>query len=158
MKIYIGADHAGYSLKEVLIPLFIEKGHEVVDLGAFQYDAQDDYPDFIIPVANKVSHSFEECRGVIIGASGHGEAIVANRFPRVRCMVFNGQYNPGDDRDIPDEITLSREHNDSNVISLGARFINEDEAKHAVEKWLETPFSDEERHKRRLQKIEEINE
>ena len=157
MKIYIGADHAGYSHKEVLVEYLTGLGHEVVDLGAYQYDPQDDYPDFIMPVANKVSHSFENCRGIVIGASGQGEAIVANRFPRVRCIVFNGQYDPRDGRDIPNEITLSREHNDSNVISLGARFINAEEAKQAVRLWLDLPFTNEERHVRRLKKVEDID-
>ena len=157
MKIYIGADHAGYSLKELLLPYLTELGHEVVDLGAYQYDPQDDYPDFIAPVAIKVSHSFEECRGIVIGASGQGEAIVANRFPRVRCVVFNGQYDPRDGRDIPDEITLSREHNNSNVISFGARFLNEEEVKHAVRLWLDLAYSEDERHTRRIQKIDDLD-
>ena len=104
-------------------------------------------------------------RGIIIGGSGQGEAICANRFSGVRAVVFNGptyakvsvgkQYKP-DGTEIPDEIKLSREHNDANVLSLGARFLSIEEAKSAVKTWLETPFSNDERHIRRIKKIDDI--
>lgn len=158
MKIFIGADHAGYELKQALIPWLQTLGHEVEDKGAFVMDQNDDYPDFIEPVANLVSQKGGDAsimRGIVIGGSGQGEAMLANRFPHVRAAVFNGQYEPvKGDREIPDEIALSRSHNDSNILSLGARFLSEEEAKEAVEKWLDTPFSDEPRHIRRLEKIE----
>jgi len=157
MKVYIGADHAGFKLKEALIPFVESLGHEVVDKGAYEYNAEDDYPDFVIPVAREVAAQ-KETRGIIIGGSGQGEAIAANRLKGVRAVVFNGQYASNDGRDIPHEIKISREHNDSNILSLGARFLNESEAEDAVKKWLETAFSGDERHVRRLKKIEEMTE
>jgi len=95
--------------------------------------------------------------GIVIGGSGQGEAIMANRFSRVRAVVFNGQYKPADGRKIPDEIKISREHNDANILSLGARFLDFDEALKAVLLWLNTPFSKEERHARRIAKIEQFS-
>jgi len=157
MKIYFGADHAGFELKQELVS-FVEQGlgYEVEDCGAFKYDPDDDYPDFVAPVAEAVSAQPNDVRGVILGGSGQGEAILANRFAGVRAVVFNGQYDSGDGRDIPPEIILSRQHNDSNILSLGARFLNLIEARSALEQWLQTPFSSEVRHIRRLQKIESI--
>ncbi len=169
MKIYFAGDHAGFELKNKLIPFTRSLGHEVFDLGPKVYDETDDYPDFVIPVAEKVSatarnHADQtridaekyETRGIIIGGSGQGEAITANRFKGVRAVVFNGQYKPKDGREVPNEIKISREHNNSNILSLGARFLNENEAKEAVKLWLETPFFGETRHTRRLNKIEEL--
>jgi len=155
MKIFIGADHAGFEMKEALKPFLEELGHEVVDKGAAEYDEDDDYPDFIIPVAKDVAKN-ENTLGIIIGGSGQGEAIAANRIKGVRAVVFNGQYEPRGGREVPDEIILSREHNDSNILSLGARFLSIDDAQRAVSKWLATPFSSDERHVRRLQKIDNI--
>jgi ribose 5-phosphate isomerase B len=156
MKILIASDHAGFSLKEALVPFLEEElGYEVEDMGPYDYDENDDYPDLIAPLAKKISED-SDLRGIIIGGSGQGEAIVANRFPNVRTVVFNGQYNPGDGREIPNEIVISREHNDSNILSLGARFINEEEAFDAVKLWLETPFPFEERHMRRIKKIDKL--
>ena len=154
MKIVFAADHAGYDLKEKLIPFVKGLGFEVEDVGAHDLIAEDDYPDMVALAARKVSEDPQNVRAIVLGGSGQGEAIVANRFPRVRAVVFNGQYHPQDGRLIPKEIVLSREHNDSNVLALGARFINEEEAKAAVKVWLETPFSGEERHLRRIEKIE----
>ena len=154
-KIHIGADHAGFEFKEELIKFLELKEYEVVDHGAFEYDEDDDYPDFIAPVAHEVALD-PESKGIVIGGSGQGEAIVANRIPAVRAVVFNGQYEPQDGREVPQEIITSRQHNDSNVLSLGARFLSLEEAKEAVETWLDTEFSGEERHVRRIQKIEKI--
>lgn len=155
-KIHIGADHAGFDLKNELVRFLEQKDYEVIDHGAFEYDEEDDYPDFIFPVARDVSID-EDSVGIIIGGSGQGEAIVANRIPGIRAVVFNGQYEPVDGREVPEEIIISREHNDSNILSLGARFVNGDEAKEAVELWLETEFSGEPRHIRRIQKIDQLN-
>jgi len=155
MKILFATDHAGFLLKEELIPFVRSLGYEVEDYGAHSLDEKDDYPDYIAPVARIVSQE-PNTRAIILGGSGQGEAMLANPFPGVRAIVFNGQYCPKDGRVVPEEITVSRQHNDSNILSLGARFLNEDEAKQAVKVWLETSFSGEERHARRLKKIEEI--
>ncbi|TSC68321.1 MAG: ribose 5-phosphate isomerase B [Parcubacteria group bacterium Gr01-1014_72] len=155
MKLFIGADHAGFELKQKLIPFLRELGYEVEDKGAFSYVEGDDYPDYIIPVAKAVAAN-PSARGIIIGGSGQGEAICANRFKGVRAVVFNGQYQPKDGRKVPHEIEVSREHNDSNILSLGARFLNEEETKAAVRLWLETAFSGDPRHLRRIKKIDEI--
>ena len=156
-KIFIAADHAGFELKAELMPFLRDLGYEVKDFGAHEFNAEDDYPDFIIPLAREVSASGGKQKGIIIGGSGQGEAICANRFFHVRAVVFNGQYRPDDGRHIPHEIITSREHNDANILSLGARFLSEQDAKDAVEVWLATKFTSDERHERRLKKIEEIN-
>ena len=143
-KIVIGSDHAGFELKEKLKVYLKGLGYEVEDKGAFEYDADDDYPDFIMPVAEAVSEN-PELKGIILGGSGQGEAIAANRFPNVRAVVFYGE---------PTEIIkLSREHNDANILSLGARFLKDTEAIEAVKLWLDTPFSNDGRHVRRIKKL-----
>lgn len=149
MKIYFATDHAGYELKEALAS-YVEKdlGYTVADMGAHQNDPSDDYPDFIQLAAQEVSHDPSGSRGIIMGGSGQGEAIVANRFPNVRCALYYGGPL--------DIVKLSREHNNANILSLGARFLSLDEAKAAVKLWLETSFVEEERHMRRIKKIEQI--
>jgi len=154
--ILIAADHAGFELKRELTVFLRDMGYAVRDFGAYEFNADDDYPDFIAPLAREVSESGGTKRGIAIGGSGQGEAMVANRFPHVRAVVFNGQYKPTDGRVIPHEIVTSREHNDANVLSLGARFISETEAKSAVRVWLDTPFGGEERHARRRAKMDTL--
>ena len=161
MLILFGSDHAGFELKERLISYVSELGYEVGDRGAFSYIEEDDYPDFIAPVAKEVSDSPDSKRGIVLGGSGQGEAIVANRFPNVRAVVYNGPQvlkERGEEglSDSDDVIRLSREHNDSNILSLGAKFLTEDGAKEAVERWLTIPFSGEERHMRRITEIEYV--
>lgn len=153
-KVYIGTDHAGFELKEKLIPFVKKMGYEVFDCGAYKFEDGDDYPDYIEPVAKAVALNPEHNIGIILGGSGQGEAIVANRFPNVRAIVFYGDPGLFPKDDI---ITLGRLHNDSNILSLGARFLNFTDAKEAVEKWLNTKFTNEERHKRRIKKIERIS-
>ena len=148
MKIFIGSDHAGFELKKVLIDYLHDLGHDVRDLGPQSYTPEDDYPDFIIPVAKELSHNPSMLRGIVIGGSGQGEAIAANKVYGIRAAVYYGG-----NRDI---VKLSREHNDSNVLSLGARFLSMDEARQAVGVWLSTPFSGDERHKRRIMKIYQV--
>lgn len=145
-------------MKEALVPYVLELGYEAVDLGARELDPTDDYPDFIFPVAREVSNDPSGARGIVLGGSGQGEAIAANRFPGVRAVVFNGQYKPLDGREVPREIEIARQHNDSNVLSLGARFLSLEEAKEAVKLWLSTPFSGDERHARRIRKLDEIHQ
>lgn len=155
MKIVFAADHAGFDLKEKLVPFVKGLGFEVDDVGAHDLDTNDDYPDMVALASRAVSADPQNVKAIVLGGSGQGEAIVANRFPHVRAVVFNGQYHPADGRLIPKEIILAREHNDANILALGARFVNEEEAKEAVKVWLETPFSNEERHRRRIDKIDQ---
>ncbi len=150
MKIYIGTDHAGFELKEKLVPFLREElNYDVEDMGAHEYDEDDDDPDLVRPVAAAVARDQDEeidSRGIILGGSGQGEAIVANREQGVRAAVYYG----GPD----DLIVLSRDHNNANVLSLGARFLTTEEAKHAIKVWLATPFIADERHARRIEKID----
>lgn len=161
-KILIASDHAGFELKQELIPFLRDMGYEVKDFGSDAFDAEDDYPDFIAPLAREISESGGVMQGIVIGGSGQGEAMVANRFPHVRAVVFNGQYRPDVDHDgeadrhVPLEVKTAREHNDANVLSLGARFLSEMDAKEAVKTFLTIPFSEDERHVRRLKKLAEI--
>lgn len=166
MTIYLATDHAGFQLKEVIKKFLSESGYEVKDFGAFSLDPEDDYPDFIKLAAEAVSEceksspsvtSGQKCRAVIFGGSGQGEAMVANRYKNVRAVVYYGPaYAKASAGKGPDEIIkLSREHNNANVLSLGARFLKEDEALKVVELWLSTSFSGEERHLRRIKKIDD---
>ena len=156
-KIFIASDHAGFELKKDLKQILENQGFEVKDFGAFNLDTDDDYPDFIKPLAKEMSEIILTgvgVKGIIIGGSGQGEAICANRFKGIRAVVFNGQYAPRDGREVPDEIVISREHNDANILSLGARFLDLEEASEAVLKWIRTEFTNEERHIRRIRKID----
>lgn len=155
MKIYIGTDHAGYGLKEKLVEYLKAQGHEVRDKGAFSYNEHDDYPDFVVPVAREVSKDPDEARGVILGATGQGEAIAANKFPHVRAIVYYGESQCVVD-DEADIIIRGREHNNSNILSLGARYLTEESMLKAVDLWLKSPYSASERHVRRLDKIDKI--
>ncbi len=158
MKILIASDHAGFGLKEKLKVYLKELGHDVEDRGAFEYNEADDYPDFIIPLAREVSQRPNELRGIIFGGSGQGEAMAANKFSGVRAAVYYGARQSIVQEEGLSIIRVSREHNDANVLSLGARFITEDEMKQAVKEWLDIPFVPIERHKRRLEKMARIHE
>jgi ribose 5-phosphate isomerase B len=150
--VHFGADHAGFSLKEALVAYVKKLGYEVVDHGAHLYDEFDDYPDFVAPVGQAVSSHPNSAKGIVLGGSGQGEAMVANQFPGVRAVVFYGnKIFHGSDI-----IKLSRQHNDANVLSLGARFLTTGQAKDAVRIWLATPFSGEYKHIRRIKKIEKV--
>ena len=146
MKIYLAADHAGFAHKEALKKALYEKQYEVEDFGAHSLDVNDDYPVFIKKAASMLSRNPEN-RAVLFGGSGEGEAIAANRFPNVRAAVFYGGTG--------EIVKLSREHNNANALSIGARFIVEKEALEAIFLWLSTPFSGEERHSRRIEQIDE---
>jgi len=156
MKIYIGTDHAGLAQKERISEYLKENGHEVIDVGAHEYDEGDDYPDFVIPVAREVSKNPQSVKGIVLGGSGQGEAMVANRFTRVRAVVYYGKAFSLTNN--VSNLELARAHNDSNILALGSRFITNEEAIEAVRQWLDTPFSNGERHKRRIQKIERAHE
>ena len=147
--LYLASDHAGFELKEVLKKYLLEIGFDVKDMGNFVYDENDDYPEWIFLAAHAVAEDLKngvDSKAIVLGGSGQGEAIVANRVPGIRAAVL---YNYNEDI-----IKLSREHNDANILSLGARFISEEDAKKAVKAWIETEFSREERHERRISKIE----
>ena len=144
MIIHLATDHTGVSHKEVLKAYLVEQGIDVVDHGATEPIDADDYPDYVIPCAHAVAAD-PESMGVVFGGSGQGEAMCANRVPGVRCAVYYGGPT--------DILTLSREHNAANMLSLGARFLSEDEAVEAVTIWLGTAFSNDERHVRRLSKF-----
>lgn len=146
MKVFIGSDHAGFSLKQELISFLEGLGYHVHDKGAAEYNEVDDYPDFVKEVAKEVAALPDQVKGIVIGKSGQGEAIAANRFKGVRAAVYYGG-----EREI---LKLSREHNDANVLALGAGFLTEHQAKEAVRLWLQTNFSSEERHVRRIRKID----
>jgi len=144
MKIHVATDHAGLELKEKVKLYLSDLNYEVIDHGAYEYDALDDYPDFIFPCANAVSND-PESKGIILGGSGQGEAMAANRVKGVRAAVF---YNG------PDEIIkLSRQHNNANILSLGARFMSEEEMYKIIEVWLSTDFESG-RHQRRIEKLD----
>ncbi len=145
MKIFIASDHAGFELKRFLVDRLSLAGHDVRDMGAKTYDSEDDYPDFISLVAKEVSHQPSLVKGIVLGGSGQGEAICANKFYGIRAALYYGGNM--------DIVRLSREHNDANVLSVGARFVSADEALKAINIWLSTPFSGDERHKRRIQKL-----
>ena len=145
MIIHIATDHAGLELKEKVKSHLSKLDYEVIDHGAYEYDALDDYPDFIFPCAKAVSNDLNS-KGIILGGSGQGEAMAANRVKGVRAAVF---YNG------PDEIIkLSRQHNDANILSLGARFMSDQEMYKIIELWLSTDFESG-RHKRRIEKLDE---
>ncbi len=160
MKIYFAGDHAGFEMKQELMEFVRGLGHTVEDLGPLEPKAGDDYPDFVIPLAKKVAGNppptpsfikegakgVDLVRGIVVAGSGQGEIIAMNRIKGARAALF-----------CPcnlDLIKASRDHNDSNIFAIGARFCTLDEAKKGVTVWLETPFSGDERHIRRLQKID----
>lgn len=149
MTIYFATDHAGFELKEHLVAYVRDTlGYTVEDYGAHNFTADDDYPEFIKIAAEAVSKNPRDARAIILGGSGQGEAMVANRYPNIRATVYYGGPL--------DIITLGREHNNANILSLGARFVTQAEAEAAVALWLQTPFSGEARHERRIRAIEEL--
>lgn len=139
MRVHLGSDHAGLELKEHLLVWLRNNGHEPVDHGPFVYDALDDYPVFCIRAAEGVAKD-PGSLGVVIGGSGNGEQIAANKVEGVRAaLVWNA-----------DIAVLAREHNDANVISVGGRMHPLEDLTHFVDVFLRTPYSDEERHSRRI--------
>lgn len=148
--IVLASDHAGFAMKEEIFSFLKMQGYEVIDHGAFKFDEEDDYPDFIKMAARDVSRHPDILKGVVFGGSGTGEAIVCNRFPSVRAAVYYGGS--------PDIIQLSREHNNANMLSIGARFVSLEEIKMIVSTWLATAFSEDDRHVRRLDKIDNLYE
>jgi ribose 5-phosphate isomerase B len=139
MRVHLGSDHAGLELKEHLLGWLRDNGHEPVDHGPFVYDAVDDYPVFCLRAAEGVAKD-PGSLGIVIGGSGNGEQIAANKVAGVRAaLVWNA-----------DIAVLAREHNDANVISIGGRMHTVDEMTHFVDVFIRTPFSGDERHRRRI--------
>ena len=162
MKIYIGSDHAGFEMKEKLKIFLAGLGYEVEDKGAFELNNDDDYPDFITPVTEAIAKDNlgaqlpNESVGIILGGSGQGEAMCANKVKGIRCAVYYGAPNKNQidmSGHSLDMIASTRMHNHANILSLGARFISEEEAEQVVKTFLETAYSEEERHVRRVEKF-----
>ncbi len=144
MRIHIGSDHAGFEAKQALGAALAERGHEVVDHGPHEYDALDDYPLFCLAVGTGVVGD-PGSLGVVLGGSGNGEQMAANKVDGVRAaLVWN-----------EDIARLAREHNDANVISMGARMHTPGELRAFVEAFISTPFSGDERHTRRIHQLTE---
>ena len=143
MRVHLGSDHAGLELKEHLLNWLADHGFEAVDHGPFVYDALDDYPVFCLRAAEAVAADWqdgEQCLGVVIGGSGNGEAIAANKVKGVRCALVWSE----------ETATLAREHNDANVVSVGGRMHTVEDMTRFVEVFLGTAYSGEERHTRRI--------
>lgn len=145
-KIHLATDHAGFNHKEEVNEWLRGEGFDVIDHGAKSFEPSDDFPDYISLAAKAISKSPQD-RGIIFGGSGQGEAICANRFPYVRAVVYYGGE--------PEIPKLSREHNDSNVLSIGARFVSVEETKRAIWEWLMTDSVKEEKYHRRNRKIDQ---
>lgn len=161
--IYLGTDHAGFDLKEKVKQFLLKEGYEVTDHGAYEFNKDDDYPDFISKVGEAVSKDPQGV-GIIFGNSGQGEVMIANKYKNVRAALFYGPAIPfktvdaqgRESKDPYEMVKLTREHNHANVLSLGASFLTELQAFEAIKRWLETEYSTEERHIRRVDKITAI--
>lgn len=143
MRVHLGSDHAGLELKEHLLNWLADHGFEAVDHGPFVYDALDDYPVFCLRAAEAVAADWqdgEESLGVVVGGSGNGEAIAANKVKGVRCALVWSE----------ETATLAREHNDANVVSVGGRMHTVEDMTRFVEVFLDTAYTGEERHTRRI--------
>ncbi|GAA2438965.1 ribose-5-phosphate isomerase [Actinomadura vinacea] len=139
MRVFLGTDHAGFELKEHLVAWLKANGHEPVDCGALEYDAADDYPPYVLRAAERTVAE-PGTLGIVIGGSGNGEAMAANKVKGARAALVWSQ----------ETARLAREHNDANVISVGARQHDLDTATEFVRLFLETPYSKEPRHTRRI--------
>lgn len=166
MKIYLGADHAGFEAKEEVKKFLIKNSYEIEDCGAYQFDKTDDYPDFISKAAKLVSADPENSRAIIFGRSGQAEAMLANKYKGVRAVLVYAPAVPLGAADVTGRVSenpwemirLTREHNNANVLSIGAVFLNVQDVLKIVKLWLEEPFPADERHVRRLAKIKQIEE
>lgn len=161
MKIALSTDHAGFEVLNRLKTFLESNGHECISFGPESFNPDDDYPDFIRPAAEAVAAG--ECEvGIIFGGSGQGEAMAANRIKGVRCGVYYGPATAiaavngggGVATDEYEILRLNREHNNANMLSLAARFLSQDEVEKAVTVWLGAQFSGDERHQRRINKLD----
>ncbi|NTY63171.1 ribose-5-phosphate isomerase [Mycolicibacterium sphagni] len=144
MRVYLGSDHAGYELKQAIIEHLKKGGHEPIDCGAFTYDAEDDYPAFCISAATRTLAD-PDSLGIVIGGSGNGEQIAANKVPGIRCALAWSV----------ETASLAREHNNAQVVSIGGRMHPVEEALSFVDAFLSTPWSKAERHQRRIDILDE---
>lgn len=161
MKIYLTGDHAGFRLKKALAEHLPVLGYDVIDLGPTELDPEDDYPDYVNPLAARIAEE-PDAVGIILAGSGQGEAMAANRIQGVRAAVFYGKMaavdaldaEGGHTQDGYDTVRLARRHNNANILSIGARFVSPEDADAAVRIFLTTPFdNDAPRHERRLGKF-----
>jgi ribose 5-phosphate isomerase B len=148
MKVFLATDHAGFKLKEEIKQYLLEQNYEIEDLGAFSLDPTDDYPLLISKAAEEVSKDSQNSMAIIFGKSGAGEEIVANKFKNVRAVLGFSNEN----------VRLSREHNNANILSLGSQFEDFAKAKELVGIFLETAFSNDPRHARRIDEISKIEQ
>ena len=142
MRIHIGSDHAGLELKGALVEYIESKGHSVIDHGPFEFDAVNDYPDFCIPAAI-ATVADPDSLGIVLGGSGNGEQIAANKVKGVRAALAWSI----------ETAQLAKEHNNANVVGIGGRMHSIDECKKIIDAFIETPFTNDERHIRRINKI-----
>ena len=142
MRIHIGSDHAGLELKAALVEYLESKGHNVIDYGPYEFDAVDDYPDFCIPAAI-ATVADPGSLGIVLGGSGNGEQIAANKVKGVRAALAWSI----------ETAQLAKEHNNANVVGIGGRMHSIDECKRIIDAFIETPFTNDERHIRRINKI-----
>lgn len=173
MKLYLATDHAGFAAKEAVKDFLLHEGYEVEDCGAYAVEPGDDYPRYMHVVGKKLSDDVgagRNSRAIIFGASGQGEAIVANRYPHVRAVVYYGEpreqmsdsASPGRRQTsdtLPEHLSIlaaTRAHNNANCLSIGARYMSTADAVRAASEWVATPFSLEERHVRRIEEIDAL--
>lgn len=142
MRLHIGSDHAGLELKNELLAHLVNNGHDVTDHGPYEYDALDDYPDFCIPAAQAVAMDANSL-GIVIGGSGNGEQISANKVKGIRAVLAWSI----------ETAKLGREHNNANIVSIGGRLHSIEECKSIIDTFIATPFTNDERHIRRIDKI-----
>lgn len=148
MKILLAADHAGFALKNKVKEYLTNEGFTVEDMGAHVLVPDDNYPEIMLPVAMRIVSATDDTKAIIFGKSGNGEAVICNRLPGVRAAVYHGKNL--------EIVRLSRQHNDANILSIGAGFVEEEEAIEAVRVWISTPFSNEEKHVKRIEMLDNI--
>lgn len=145
MRVHFGGDHAAFELKSVLIDHVRALGHEPIDHGPFKYDSQDDYPVYVLPCAQAVKDD-PDSLGIVLGGSGNGEQIAANKIPGIRCGLGHNV----------ETARLAREHNNAHCLAIGSRMSSPELAKSMVTAFLETPFTEDPRHQRRVAMLEEF--
>jgi ribose 5-phosphate isomerase B len=163
MNVYLATDHAGFETKNALVAFLKSKGYDAIDCGPFAYDKDDDYPELIAIAARKLQEDVRQgidSRAIVMGASGQGEAMVANRFRGVRCALYYGAPQTSQTDAAGKQLNMIqsvREHNNANCLSLGARFLSQEDIEQVVLEWLSIDFPREERHARRIDQIDIVS-